>query len=206
MSYQQDFWSGVFGDEYNGFADHVRWEMSTGMKLTPLMADCLSVATTDMSVMDYGCGDGLMLTILKNLNFKHVSGVDINAKQIEKCREKYKEFDFTCSSVEDFEPKKHDISLHSGLLIHMNPNALDDVMRKIYENTNKFIIGKELSTPLPEDIGDRSRDPMWHGKIFTRRWMKKWKQLYPDLHVIKHKLINSRQSGQLETEVFVLQK
>jgi spore coat polysaccharide biosynthesis protein SpsF len=206
MNRQQELWSGDFGDKYNTIADRILWENYTGVNLQNLMKDYFLTVRADHTVMDYGCGEGLLIKNMGELGFKNLSGMDINQKKIDENKEKYPNAKFYCSSIEEIKGKKYDISMHSGLLIHINPLELEGVMTKIYNNTNRYIFGLELSTPHPEELGSRSRDINWHGNVFSRRWCRKWQEMFPTLKVVKHKIINSRQKHQTETEVFLLEK
>jgi len=205
MNEQQTFWAGEFGSTFDNKSDRRIWEINTNTEFMPLVGSFFSLIAEQASIIDYGCGDGVMIDILKYLGFKNITGVEINKDKIEYLKKRYKgEYTFIHSSIEDCEAKKFDVSIHSGLLIHINPTGLDSVMKKIYDNTNQYIFGVEVSTPHPEDLGDLTEE--WQGKLWSRRWVKKWQNLYPDLELVKHKLIHSRVENQAETEVFLLRK
>lgn len=205
MNEQQAFWAGEFGSKFENKNDRREWEVNTNTKFMPLVDSFFSLIAEQSSIIEYGCGDGVIIEILEYLGFKNITGVEINADKIKYLKRRFNDkYTFIHSSIEDCEAKKFDVSVHSGLLIHINPIGLDSVMKKIYDNTNQYIFGVEVSTPQPEDLGDFTDE--WKGKLWSRRWVKKWLSLYPDLEVVKHKIINSRVANQAETEVFLLRK
>jgi len=53
-------------------------------------------------------------------------------------------------SILDFEPRtKYDVALIKGVLIHLNPERLQEVHHKLYEASGKYILVCEYYNPSP---------------------------------------------------------
>ena len=96
------------------------------------------------TVLEYGCGFG-RITNLINKNFKpiHFTAFDISVEQLNNA-EKFCDsdnVDFRVSAIEDFEPnKKYDLVIGSEVLMHVKPENIEDIIRKIVGWSKKYII------------------------------------------------------------------
>ena len=73
------------------------------------------------------------------------TAVEINAAAAHEC-EKIDGIKVVNTSIFDFiDSQKYDLTFTSGVLIHINPDKLDDVYQKLYEYSNRYILINEYS-------------------------------------------------------------
>jgi len=206
MTYQLDQWRGKFGDEWSVKDDYIQWEIESGLELkTDIMLEFLGTLPKNLSILDVGCNSGFMIKLLHEIGFKKITGIDINMSAIDKASKSFPKDKFMHGEIQDIEDKKFDLVICSAILVHLHPDGLYSTMTKILKASNKYIFCKEMSTPQPTDIGEISSDK-WTDMIWTRRWQRLWLRLFPDLKVIRQRLICPRVKNRLETEVFLLEK
>ncbi len=205
MTYQLDQWRGEFGDKWSVKDDYIQWEIESGIELkTDIIQEFLGDLPKTLSVLDIGCNVGFMIQLLHDVGFKKITGIDINMSAIAKAGFAFPHDTFIHGEIQDID-KKFDLVIHSAILVHIPPSKLDEAMKKIYDSCNRYIFGKEMSTPTPTDIGEIS-SAHWANMLWTRRFMRKWMTMFPDLKLVKSRLICPRIKNRLETEVFLLEK
>jgi len=209
---QHSFWADDKGDKW---AERLRsfdsaynnWEQDAKIKLIDLMQEFFWDIPKDSRILECGCGPGWVLKTLQDLNFTNLIGCDINTLAIEIARETHKRMTFANTSIETYLKLNgtFDLIMTSVFLIHMHPKQLEDVMAKIYDRAEKYIFGRELSTATPEDNPGGSE--RFRGQYRTRRFKDKWLEMYPDLKVLKYKLIPMQSKiDWVTTEVYLLAK
>ena len=144
MNSEQIFWAGSGGDSYAiRVKEYQNTKYNNGYE-KDIMRSFLSNIPRDSSVLELGCNIGNVIQILKEFGFSDITGVDINESAIRKARERFPEFNFIHSSIEDLDVgKTFDLVLTSGVLIHIPPDSLTDVIEKIQKLSNSYIFGRE---------------------------------------------------------------
>lgn len=110
--------------------------------------------STEVTIVDVGCGNGDMLRILadyglkNNLNFQLV-GIDANSFTINHARhlsEKYPNISYRCEDIFDksFEQLKYDILLCTLTLHHFKDNEIIYLLKVFYNNVNIGIVINDL--------------------------------------------------------------
>lgn len=111
------------------------------------------------SILEIGCGSGRFTKILSQLTeFEKYIAIDISQDQINNAKKivNNKKIDFQCIKIQDFNiQEKFDLVFASEVLMHINFNDINEVLRKIISlSKNKVItvdwfdsnkIGKEMS-------------------------------------------------------------
>jgi pseudaminic acid biosynthesis-associated methylase len=150
---QEEFWAGDFGNEYID-------RNKSGQLLTAktiLFGRILRSAPQIKSILEFGCNIGLNLQALHDVNneFK-LSGYEINELAAQTARNR-KIADIVCGTI--IEPiasaEKFDLTLTAGVLIHINPDALDQVYRNLVELSNRYVMVCEYYNPSPVAISYR---------------------------------------------------
>ena len=110
-------------------------------------------------------------------------GIEINK---EACKELVNQLSINNvfnSSILDFEPKKTwDLVLIKGVLIHINPNVLQDVYGKLIKSTNKYLLIAEYYNPKPVAISYRGHED----RLFKRDFAGEILDLYPQMTLIDY--------------------
>ena len=204
---QEVFWYGDFGDEYV--------DRNDGMELlgskTALFARMLNNKHGIDTMVEFGSNIGLNIFALKRLLPKvAASAIEINEKAASKLREQYvslfrEEIKIYNQSILDFEVDyKRTLSLISGVLIHINPECLKNVYKKLYDSSSKYIIMSEYCSPVPTEVLYRGHS----GKLFKRDFAGEILDMYPDLRLADYGFAYHRDKMFPQDDVnwFVLEK
>ena len=176
-SEQRKIWMGSFGDDYIDRSLSVesvnkRFIEQKGISLENIITNFFSDIDRNCSILELGCNVGLNLSILKKMGFKKLSGVEINEKAYEIAKTNHPEIKFYNSSIEEFNPnQKFDLVFTAGVLIHINPKTIPNVISKIIKLTNKFIFGLEYYSEETVEISYRGKENSC------------WKQNYPQFYL-----------------------
>jgi len=177
---QEIFWSGDFGDEY---IDRNQGEQLLASNLN-FFNDALRACSKVQSCVEFGANIGMNLRALQLL-FPgiHCSGIEINktaAAELENLIGRDSVFN---GAITDFEPNNQvDLALIKGVLIHINPQQLDVVYRKLYETTSRYILVAEYYNPSPVSISYRGHSD----KLFKRDFAGEMLDIYPNLDLVDY--------------------
>ena len=91
-------------------------------------------------------------------------------------------------SILNFEiSKKYDMSLISGVCIHINPDELGNVYEKLYNSAEKYICMVEYCSPVPIEViyrGNKGKlfkrdfaGEMMDKFLFIRKGCRKWREI-----------------------------
>jgi SAM-dependent methyltransferase len=104
------------------------------------------------SILEYGCGDGAFVPILRSLGAKRVIGVDISERSIAEARTKYGNLaEFYCCNAERLtmlEDSSVDAVIGRGILHHLNfTAALNEVSRVLRTGGSAFFVEPLYDNP-----------------------------------------------------------
>ena len=177
LTEQEHFWKGEFGDEYIS--------RNEGLKLlaykTYYFSSILKNTSKINSCIEFGSNIGLNLDALRTLYpYQEHYGVEINKKACDILQTKIgKENTSNCSILDFHQVKKWDLVLVKGVLIHLNPESLNDVYEKIYNCSNKYILISEYYNPTPVSINYRGHK----NKLFKRDFAGEMLDTFDDLEL-----------------------
>jgi len=130
---------------------------------------------------------GLNLKAIKALapNLKF-SAIEINHKAADILRND----EFFENNIEVFEEsilefipkKKYDFVLIKGVLIHINPDELENVYEKLYESSSRYICIAEYYNPTPVSVNYRGNED----RLFKRDFAGEFMDKYPDCKLIDY--------------------
>jgi 2-polyprenyl-3-methyl-5-hydroxy-6-metoxy-1,4-benzoquinol methylase len=110
--------------------------------------------TTEITIVDVGCGNGDMLRVLANYGLKHhydfrLIGIDANEFTINHARKLSKDYPNICFQCEDvfgkaFNELKHDIVLCTLTLHHFKDNEILQLMNVFNDNSRIGIVINDL--------------------------------------------------------------
>ena len=144
---QEHFWAGEFGDRYidrneaNSYVPH-------GLDL---FAKVLQGAPEAKSALELGCNVGLNLRAMKLLQPNlALAGVEINEQAAAKARA-YGIADIIQGTIVDrlSLQRTYDLTFTKGVLIHIDPDALEAVYNNLYLLSNRYIMICEYYNPTP---------------------------------------------------------
>ena len=152
---QEQFWAGAFGNDYTDRNLEARWTASN----VALFAKILSRTSGITSVLELGANRGLNLLALKQLMPEiSFSGVEINSK----AAAELKRHDFItvhhCSLLDFSPPSQSSLVLIKGVLIHLNPDVLDQVYDLLVKASSRYICIAEYYSPSPVTMTYRGHE------------------------------------------------
>jgi len=164
----EDFWMGVFGDDYT---ERNKGSLESCYEFWD--RTLLNAAGID-SVLEFGANVGENLQAIKNLYGSRVSGVEINEKA---CSELVKVADqvFFCSMLDFHSSEKWDLTFTKGVLIHINPKDLPKAYEALYTYSKRYILIAEYFSSQPQEVEYRGHK----GKLWKRDFCKDLLSQYP---------------------------
>lgn len=176
---QENFWAGEFGNEYinrNNDLQIIAGNISVFSKI-------FDRTNNIKSVIEFGSNIGNNLKAIKSLiPDVELSAIEINENAIEILK-KEQQIKVYAQSILDFEPDyKRDLAFIRGVLIHINPDQLQNVYEKLYNSSNKYIIIAEYYNQTPVSIPYRGHSE----RLFKRDFAGEMLDKYPDLELIDY--------------------
>ncbi|MGL4191344.1 MULTISPECIES: pseudaminic acid biosynthesis-associated methylase [Gammaproteobacteria] len=152
MSYQteqEQFWAGEFGDNYIGRNESEALLYSKVAMWSQMLRSAHSVR----SVRELGCNIGLNLLALKRMQPSlALSGIEINPVAAEQARQ-LDVAQITCGTIlDEIQDEPVDLTFTAGVLIHINPDLLDNVYRNLVNNSRRYVLVAEYYNPAPTAI------------------------------------------------------
>lgn len=176
---QEEFWAGDFGDEYS---KRNVGEMATASNLS-LFSKIFSRTADVKSIIEFGANIGLNLRALRQLLPKvSLTGIEINKSAAAELRE-WGGAEVLENSILDVELNRTwDFALIKGVLIHINPDYLDNVYERIAKASNRYICIAEYYNPVPVSVSYRGHND----RLFKRDFAGEMLDKFPSLRLIDY--------------------
>lgn len=181
MNEQESFWAEEFGNEY---IDRNKSAKLLASNLN-FFARCLSKIENPSSVIEFGANIGMNLKALRLLfpELSTLKGLEINKTASARLAELIGEENVINSSIVEYDnEQKFDLSLIKGVLIHCNPDQLQDIYKKLYMASSKYILIAEYYNPEPVSISYRG----YENKLFKRDFAGEILDKFSDLRLIDY--------------------
>lgn len=176
---QEEFWAGEFGNDYTERNAEARWIASN----TALFVRILARTRGIRSVLELGANRGLNLLALKQLLPEaSFAGVEIN-RQAATELERHGFISVHHSSILDFTPAAtSSLVLIKGVLIHLNPDVLDQVYALMVKASSRYICVAEYYNPTPVAISYRGHVD----RLFKRDFAGELLAKHPSVQLIDY--------------------
>ena len=189
---QRKFWSGEFGEQYikrNDSDEKINnnYKKLTGLNRDDIFIEFFNDLDKNIEILELGCNIGKNFSILKKMGFTRLSGVEINSKAIDIAKIKYPDINFYYSSIEELKlpEKSFDLVFTSGVLIHINPDAVKAIIEKMLTLSKKYIFGFESYSEVLTSVLYRGNN----NKYWKQNFPKLFKKINPKLNLLKEKKI-----------------
>ena len=199
---QEEFWAGNFGDNY------INRNMSEELLASniSLFSKIIERTTQVNTILEFGANIGMnMLALRSILPNAETSAIEINEKAIQELQKNIKKGKVYHKSILDFEVDyKRDFVFTKGVLIHLNPDILKDVYKKLYESSEKYICVAEYYNPTPVSIPYRGHDD----RLFKRDFAGELMELYPSLKLVDYSFAYHKDNNYKQDDItwFLLSK
>lgn len=176
---QEAFWSGTFGNEY---ADRNRGEMLVAGR-SHMLSNALRRAGPVASAIEFGPNIGLNLLALRRLlPAIELAAIEINAKAVESLKQIDGLAVHHGSILERHATRAYDLAFCSGILIHINPDALPAVYDNLYAASGRLILVAEYYNPAPVAIPYRGHSD----RLFKRDFAGEILDRFSDLRLVDY--------------------
>lgn len=179
---QETFWSGNFGDLYT---DRNNGDVITRSNLL-FWGEILKRTGPIDNCFEIGCNRGLNLDAIKALLPDcSTIGLEINSYAASECAGKgHQVFEGTILAppAEARSIGIADLSIASGVLIHINPDNLNSAYELLYSFSRKFILISEYFNPVPVELPYRGHE----NKLFKRDFAGEFWVQYPSLRLVDY--------------------
>lgn len=206
---QTQKWTSEFGKEYtdrNPQTIEVMDELykkQFGLTRTELNLMFLSNLDRSIKILEVGSNVGSQLQGLQKSGFKNLYGIELQPYAVEVSKQNTKNINLIHGSAFDipFKDSYFDLVFTSGVLIHINPDDLNIVMREIYRCTSEYIWGFEYYADQYSEIPYRgSNNLMWKAD-FAKLYLDK----FEDLELVKEKRIKYLDNDNVDS-MFLIKK
>jgi len=178
---QENFWAGDFG---NAYVDR-NSDPNSIARRTAVFSKIIERTKNINTFLEFGANIGQNLLALRNLKPSCSFGaIEINKKAIETLKKipATKVFEGSIFDFSQQELGKYDLTFTSGVLIHINPDKLQNIYSSLYHCSNKYILIKEYYNPKPVEVNYRGHSE----RLFKRDFAGEMLDLYPDLELIDY--------------------
>jgi pseudaminic acid biosynthesis-associated methylase len=188
---QMKFWGGNFGRKYtdrNTFSlkelDSL-YRCNSGVPRSKMNAMFLGKLDRDMRILEVGCNVGNQLRMLQKMGFKNLYGIELNQYAVEQAKKNSNNINIIYGSAFDipFKDGFFDLVFTAGVLIHIHPRNIKNVLKEIYRCSSKYIWGYEFYAPDYTMKVYRGHEQLFWKTDFP----KLYANLFPKLRLIKVK-------------------
>ena len=177
---QESFWHGEFGNSYTdrNYNDAIiRANLFNWSKILR----CISNVS---SVLEIGCNRGLNLDAINTLHPDcSTYGVEINSSaSAEASSNGHSIIQGSILDNLTFPRSSFDLVFTQTVLIHINPQYLEQVYNSLYELSSQYILIAEYFNPTPVTISYRGHED----RLFKRDFASELWSLYPDLKLVDY--------------------
>jgi spore coat polysaccharide biosynthesis protein SpsF len=177
---QEEFWQGEFGKKYIK-RNNSNMLLSANISF---FSKIFSITKKIDSILEFGCNVGMNLRAIRTLLPEvQLTGIEINKIAADELKMWEGDVQVIEGSILDIElDTKFDLTLIKGVLIHINPERLDDVYTRLYNFSSKYICIAEYYNPTPVTIPYRGHSDRLFKRDFAGELMSK----YPDLELVDY--------------------
>lgn len=175
---QELFWAGTFGNDYINRNNN---SLIIAANIN-LFSKILNKTSEIQSVIEFGSNIGLNLKAIKQLlPNAELCGIEIN-EQASAILKEHADKVYNQSILEFIMDYKRDLVLIKGVLIHINPDELENVYQKLYDTSKKYILIAEYYNPTPVVLPYRGHNE----KLFKRDFAGEILDKFNDLELVDY--------------------
>lgn len=185
---QEAFWAGDFGAEY------IKRNQGDNLLASNLnfFSKALSRTSNVNTIIEFGANIGMNLKALKLLYpTMDLHGIEINAMAATKLEQVIPVDNIYHNSILDWTPLSSytwDLALIKGVLIHINPDELNQVYHKLVAATNHYLMVAEYYNPVPVAISYRGHSD----RLFKRDFAGEIMERHPEMQLIDYGFVYNR--------------
>ena len=183
---QEAFWAGDFGTEY------IQRNQSDTLLASNInfFSKALHDARNVKTAIEFGANIGMNLKALKLLYpTMDLHAIEINADAARELKQVIPADNIYQSSILDYPPPRTwDLVLIKGVLIHINPDELNQVYEKLVSATSRYLMVAEYYNPVPVAIPYRGHTD----RLFKRDFAGEIMERHPEMKLLDYGFIYRR--------------
>ena len=170
---QETFWAGDFGNDY---VDRNQGPPAQAASLSVFSSILPHCAGAD-SALELGANLGLNMRSLATLKpGMTLNAVEINARAAAALKQALPQVTVHHAAIQDFSPpEQYDLVFTCGVLIHLAPESLPEVYRKMASCARRYVMMYEYYSPSPVEVPYRGHS----GRLFKRDFAGEFLDLHP---------------------------
>ena len=182
---QMETWAGNFGKEYTDRNALTLEEMELlynkqyGITRTEMNSKFIGGFDRDMKALEVGSNIGNQLILLQNMGFKNLYGIELQSYAVELSKSRTKGINIIQGSAFDipFRDSFFDLVFTAGLLIHITPEDIDEVLDEIYRCTRQYIWGMEYYAEAYTEVNYRGHNDLLWKTDFPKLFLERFQNL-----------------------------
>jgi spore coat polysaccharide biosynthesis protein SpsF len=200
---QENFWASSFGEEYVDRNISEEYVISSIRLFADIFKHCAKV----QSIIEFGANIGLNIKAIRQLMpFSRISAIEINKKAVKMLSEIDRGGGqiFHSSILNVKLKQEYDFAFTKGVLIHVNPNELQNVYGKLYEcvKPGGYIMIAEYYNPTPVVVEYKGNKD----KLFKRDFAGELMDKYSDVELIDYGFMYHRKNYCDDMNWFLMRK
>ena len=199
---QEAFWAGDFG---NAYINRNQGDALLASNLS-FFSKALSNARGVRSCIEFGANIGMNIKALQLLHPGiDAHAIEINAAATTELKKIIPDDHVFHTSILDFSPQREwDLTLIKGVLIHINPDMLNDVYDKLIQSCGRYLLVAEYYNPTPMSISYRGHTD----RLFKRDFAGEMMDRYSNLKLVDYGFVYRRDPNfpQDDTTWFLMEK
>ena len=186
LTEQETFWEGEFGNQYTNRNRGPDWIAANTAFFSRIFSRTDGIET----VLEFGSNIGLNLLAIRNLlPYAQLSAIEINEKAARELVENLPDVTLYQLSILDFaSPSVWDLVFTKGLLIHINPDRLEEVYDLLFQSSGRYILLSEYYNPSPTEVVYRGHT----GKLFKRDFAGEMLERFEGLTLVDYGFVYHR--------------
>jgi len=206
---QIDTWKGDFGYAYTHRNNQTPYELDDmyienfGFSRTDLNQLFVGNMSKKMKILEVGSNTCLQLKMLQRIGFTNLYGIEINLMSIEeskRCTDYIYNMYGEAADI-PFKDCFFDLVFTTGLLIHIHPKEINEVLSEIYRCTKKYILCHEFFADEYIEVDYRGKEEILWKTNFCSLFLNK----FPDLNIVKSVKLKYKDTDNID-EMFLLEK
>jgi pseudaminic acid biosynthesis-associated methylase len=206
---QTTVWKGDFGREYtdrNTFdleALDQLYRKNFGIVRREINEKSLRDIPKGASFLEVGCNTGNQLLLLRHMGYSNLSGVELQPYALEIARHRLPGAALKLGSALALPhaDASFDVVFTSGVLIHIAPRDLPQVLDEIHRCARTYIWGMEYYAPAVTEVNYRDHRELLWKMDYARRYLDR----FPDLELVREQRVPYLENANVDT-VFLLKK
>lgn len=206
---QASVWKSDFGREYtdrNTF-DHEEldglYRKNYGVTRRQINESSLSDIGKEASFLEVGCNTGNQLSLLQEMGYRNLSGLELQPYALEIARRRLPEISLQSGNALALPhaDASFDVVFTSGVLIHLAPEDLSAALDEIHRCSRKYIWGMEYYASQVTEVRYRGQGGLLWKADFARQYLDR----FPDLELVREQRLPYLENENVDT-VFLLRK